>query len=73
MINKLNEMKKVCDYQIAQLESQILFQQAKKQVIDEMIASYVEEEKCKCACESAELVEEPVENVVEQQNQNESY
>ena len=71
MINKLNEMKKACDLRIAQLESEILFQQAKKQVIDEMIASYVEEEMC--ACESAELVEEPVENVVEQQTQNESY
>lgn len=71
MINKLNEMKKLCDDKIAQLNKEILFQEAKKQVIDEMIASYVEEEMR--ACESAELVEEPVENVVEQQNQNESY
>ena len=59
MIIKLKDMKEKYDEKIAQLNKEIMFQEAKKQVIDEMVFDLIEQEKAKCMCESTELVEEP--------------
>lgn len=68
MIIKLKEMREKCDEKIAQLNKDIMFQEAKKQVIDEILVDLVEQEKEQC------MVEEPVDNLVEEpQIQDESY
>ena len=68
MIIKLKDMREKCDEKIAQLDREILFQVAKKQVIDEILVDLVEQEKEQC------MVEEPVDNLVEEpQIQDESY
>jgi hypothetical protein len=67
MIIKLKDMKEKCDEKIAQANREILFQEAKKQVIDEILVDLIEQEKEKCVCENTELVEEPIgENLVEE-------
>lgn len=74
MIIKLKDMREKCDEKIAQLSKDIMFQEAKKQVIDEILVDLIEQEKAKCVCENTEMVEEPVENLVEEpQIQDESY
>lgn len=68
MIIKLKDMREKCDEKIAQAHREILFQEAKKQVIDEILVDLVEQEKEQC------MVEEPVDNLVEEpQIQDESY
>ena len=67
MIIKLKAMKEKCDEKIAQAHREIMFQEAKKQVIDEILVDLIEQEKEKCVCENTELVEEPIgENLVEE-------
>lgn len=74
MIIKLKDMREKCDEKIAQAHREILFQEAKKQVIDEILVDLIEQEKEKCVCENTEMVEEPVDNLVEEpQIQDESY
>lgn len=68
MIIKLKDMREKCDEKIAQAHREILFQEAKKQVIDEILVDLIEQEKEQC------MVEEPVDNLVEEpQIQDESY
>ena len=68
MIIKLKDMREKCDEKIAQAHREIMFQEAKKQVIDEILIDLVEQEKEQC------MVEEPVDNLVEEpQIQDESY
>lgn len=68
MIIKLKDMREKCDEKIAQAHREIMFQEAKKQVIDEILVDLVEQEKEQC------MVEEPVDNLVEEpQIQDESY
>lgn len=76
MIIKLKEMREKCDKEIAQLDRQILFQVAKKQVIDEILVDLVEQEKenAMAMANAQEMVEEPVDNLVEEPvAQDESY
>lgn len=68
MIIKLKDMREKCDEKIAQAHREIMFQEAKKQVIDEILVDLVEQEKEQC------MVEEPVDNLVEEPvAQDESY
>ena len=76
MIIKLKEMKEKCDEKIAQANREILFQEAKKQVIDEILVDLIEQEKenAKAMANAQEMVEEPVDNLVEEPvAQDESY
>lgn len=70
MIIKLKDMREKCDKEIAQLDREILFQVAKKQVIDEILAELIDTNE-----QSAQqMVEEPVDNLVEEPVvQDESY
>ena len=62
MIIKLKDMREKCDEKIAQLDREILFQVAKKQVIDEILVDLIEQEKenAKAMANAQEMVEEPV-------------
>lgn len=76
MIIKLKDMREKCDEKIAQLDREILFQVAKKQVIDEILVDLIEQEKenAKAMANAQEMVEEPVDNLVEEPvAQDESY
>lgn len=74
MIIKLKDMREKCDAKIAQLDREMLFQVAKRQVIDEILADIVEQEREEAVEPTQEMVEEPVDNLVEEpQIQDESY
>ena len=76
MIIKLKDMREKCDEKITQLDREILFQVAKKQVIDEILVDLIEQEKenAKAMANAQEMVEEPVDNLVEEPvAQDESY
>lgn len=69
-------MREKCDEKITQLDREILFQVAKKQVIDEILVDLIEQEKenAKAMANAQEMVEEPVDNLVEEPvAQDESY
>ena len=58
MIIKLKDMREKCDEKIAQAHREILFQEAKKQVIDEILVDLVEQEKEQCMVEEPQIQDE---------------